>query len=193
MAQIDKQPTLEPVQYDDKNPVAAIFMFLSILIWALGGVVTVFAILAMTGVGTFADIFVDVFPEGIQISHIIGIAVGVFMSGLSLMTVCEGIRLLQRKATTVYAIRGLDQVIPRKVELDGFDPEIFQGIAEKEEPSASREENEENGLSRRLDASGIRIIVNVNPQAGAVPVSVTTQTAQEEAQQETAALAEPEE
>ena len=178
----DKQATLEPVQYDDKNTLATVFLFLSVIIWCLGTVLTVFAILAKVGVGSFADMFVSVLPDGVKIYHIVSLALSVLFSGLTLMTISEILRLLQRKATTIYTIRGLDQAIPRNVELSGFDPAAFTAAREN---ASEVEENspEDNSRSRQLDASGIQITINVNPPAGdtrPVPVTVSADSGRQD-------------
>ena len=180
----EKQPYLEPAVSDEKNTLSTIFLFLGVIVWCLGGVVTVFAILGKLGVGTFSDMFSSTFPDGIMIPHIIGIGVSVFFSGLMLITVSELLKYLKKASSTVYIIRGLEQIIPSKVELAGVDPEAF-AAAREAEGSENQEAPENKGAAaggRQLDASGIQITVNVNPPAGSsapVPVTVTA-TAPEE-------------
>ena len=174
----EKQPYLEPAVSDEKNTLSTVFLFLGVIVWCLGGVVTIFAVLGRLGIGTFSDMFSSTFPDGIQVPHIIGIGVSVFFSGLMLITVSEILKYLRKASSTVYIIRGLEQIIPSKVELAGIDPEAF-AAAREAEGSDNQETPENTGTAvggRQLDASGIQITVNVNPPTGSsapVPVTVT--------------------
>ena len=180
----EKQPYLEPAVSDEKNTLSTVFLFLGVIVWCLGGVLTIFAVLGKLGIGTFSEMFSGVFPDGILVPHIIGMGVSVLFSGLMLITVSEILKYLKKASSTVYIIRGLEQVIPSKVELAGIDPEAFAaaGGAEGSEDQEAPENKGTAAGGRQLDASGIQITVNVNPPAGSsapVPVTVTAAAPEE--------------
>ena len=199
MAANDKQATLEPIQFDDKSGLAVFFQFAGIIIWCVGAVGVVFAVLAYLGIGSFIEIFDMFLPEGLSIPTIVIMGLAVFFIGLPMLAIAEIIRLLKRSATTIYAVRGLDSMIPKTVSVEGLSEAISEMNRNySAETGTQTEEEAESGHIKTMKSAGdganIQITVNVGGQGDAlnpekVPVSVITGPEAEKT--ESAAIEEP--
>ncbi|MBR2527287.1 MAG: hypothetical protein IKE58_02285 [Blautia sp.] len=160
----EKQPILEPVSYDDKNSLATVFTFLAVATWALGTVLTIFSGLAFAGVGTFNEMLGEENTEMFTLSLVLTLAVSVAFSGLFFFTVSAVIRLLQRNATTVYALRGLDGVIPKQITAVSAPAE--KNSKANESPHSDQKTAQGGSHARASqtlsDGSNVQITVNVN-------------------------------
>lgn len=182
MAANDKQATLEPIQFDDKSVLAIFCQFLGIIIWCIGAVGVVFAVLAYLGIGSFYEMFAMIMPDGLSIPAIVGMGAAVLLAGLPLLIASEILKLLKRNATTIYAIRGLDSMIPKTVSVDGLSMEALSGIGRVNPSDAESQSEEESGTRTTVkkdgDGASIQITVNVGGQGAAspdqAPVSIIT-------------------
>ena len=195
MAVNDKQATLEPIQFDDKSGLAVFLQFFGIIVWCAGAVRVVFAVLAYRGIGSFSEMFDMILPEGLNIPTIVAIGAGVFLTGLAFLVIAEILRLLKRKGTTVYAIRGLDSMIPKTMSVEGFSMEALSEISRTNpsgtEAEAETEEGSVTAVKKAADGANIQITVNVGGQGAVqstekIPVSVVTKAGQEPAAEEAA-------
>ena len=165
----DKLPILEPTQDNRKNGVATVCMIAAILVWSLGGVLTVFAALAYAEIGSFTEIFIELFPEGIMLTEIVLLGIGVFIGGMLLLAVSEALRLLQRNATTTYTIRYLDLVIPQTLSVSAFEENPDRGGSYDRNDSWNTDRETDSTKSFRTstgDQGPISITVNVNAASG---------------------------
>ena len=203
MAANDKQATLEPIQFDDKSGLAVFLQFFGIIVWCAGAVCVVFAVLAYRGIGSFSEMFDMILPEGLSIPTIVAIGAGVLLTGLAFLVIAEILRLLKRKVTTVYAIRGLDSMIPKTMSVEGFSMEALSEMS-RTNPAGAETEAEtdpENGsvtaVKKAGDGANIQITVNVggqpvslSPEKGPVSVVTESDVKQESAEEETAGVEE---
>ncbi len=172
MAYNEKQVTLEPIQSDRKNAVATIYTVLAILTWCLGGVLTVFSALAYAGVGSFNEMFGEEFMDSFTLELVISIGVGVLFAGFSFFTIAEVLKLLQKNASTVYAIRGLDQVAGGQLDADTLHSLLEAAGAGAGHENADnvvydRAGGPDAGISVPMGGGAMQITVNVNaPGAG---------------------------
>lgn len=185
MAANDKQATLEPIQFDDKSGLATFFQFIGIIVWCVGAVGVVFAVLAYMGIGSFIEIFDMVLPEGLSVPTIVMMGLAVFFIGLPMLAIAEIIRLLKRSATTIYAVRGLDSMIPKTMSVEGFSMEALQEMNRANSDKTETEEEPENekgrvtAVKKAGDGANIQITVNVGGQGNdalseKLPVTVMT-------------------
>ena len=175
MAFNEKQVTLEPTQFDRKNAIAAIYTFLAIATWCLGTVLTVFSALAYAGVGSFNEMFGEAFANEFTLEVVILIGVGVLVTGFVFLTIAEVFRLLQKNASTVYLVRGLDSVAGNQL-----DPETLRALLEAAgnpgagivgEPGESVVYDRmgsagEGGMTVPMGNGAMQITVNVNTPSG---------------------------
>ena len=172
MAYNEKQVTMEPIQSNRKNAIATIYTVLAILTWCLGGVLTVFSALAYAGVGTFNEMFGEAYIDAFTLELVIGIGVGVIAAGFTFLTIAEVLKLLQKNASTVYAIRGLDQVAGGQL-----DPETLHSLLEAVGGGTTNDNGDsvvydraggpDAGISVPMGGGAMQITVNVNaPGAG---------------------------
>ena len=164
----DKLPILEPTQDNRKNGVATFVMIVAILVWSLGGVLTAFAGLAYAEIGTFQELFIEMFPEGMMLTDIILLGIRVFIGGMLLLALSEVIRLLQRSATTTYTLRYLDLVIPQTISVS--QPESYERSdreRDRDRTSGGWDQQADQGSSVPVfrtsqDQSPVSITVNVH-------------------------------
>ena len=168
----DKLPILEPVPGDRKNGVSVFVLIAAIMVWSLGGVLTAFAGLAYANVGSFMDIFIEVFPEGMMLTDIVLLGIKVFLGGMLLMALSEVIKLLQRISSSTYTIRYLDQVIPQTVSVEGLD--LSQAVSDMRRGNNNSSWNPEDSADPKpvfragSDQAPISITVNVNTASAEV-------------------------
>lgn len=173
----DKLPIIEPVQDSRKNGVATLCLIVAILVWCLGGVLTAFAGLAYAEIGSFSDIFIELFPEGMMLTDIVILGIGVFIGGMLLLAVSEALRLLQRNATTTYTIRYLDLVIPQTVSVSVPEENTQRDRFYDRNDSWDSEQNADTSNVFRAsqgDRTPISITVNVNAATGEVESAAGT-------------------
>ena len=182
MAMNEKLPVIEPVQGDRKNGVATFCRVIAIVVWCLGGVMTAFSVLAYLDIGTFQDLFAEIFPDGIYLYTILSLGLGVFFTGLMLMAVSEVLYLLARNGSMLYQIRSLDQVIPQTISVDSPFPvtpeerkEAWAGSYQDEPDMNPGNQYMTMGAGER---SSVQITININGAAG--EVKTETKPAREE-------------